>query len=126
MLDGNIATTERIIACAMEVHKHLGPGLLESIYENAMCIELQLRGIRWDRQVALPLFYKGVKLSEHRVDLIVENQVVVEIKSVERFDSVHTAQVLTYLRVASIPVGLLLNFNTAVLRHGIRRVVLNA
>ena len=76
--------------------------------------------------MALPLFYKGVRLSEHRVDLIVENQVVVEIKSVARFESVHIAQVLTYLRATSIPVGLLLNFNTAVLRHGIRRVVLNA
>ena len=126
MLDGNIEITEQIIGCAMEVHRHLGPGLIESIYENAMCVEFKHCGIQWARQVAIPLIYKGVRLSEHRVDLIVENQVVVEVKSVARFEHVHTAQLLTYLRITSIPIGLLLNFNTPALRHGIRRVVLNA
>ena len=126
MLDGETHVTERIIACATEVHRQIGPGLLESTYETAMCIEFELNGVRFTRQVRLPLFYKGILISEHRPDLIVEDKVVVEVKSIARFENVHTAQLLTYLRATSIPVGLLLNFNTAVLKHGIRRVVLGA
>ena len=126
MLDGETEMTERIIACATEVQRHLGPALLESAYETAMCVEFELNGVRFTRQVGLPLFYKGVLISEHRPDLIVEDRVVVEVKSISRFENAHTAQLLTYLRVTSIPVGLLLNFNTAVLKHGIRRVVLRA
>jgi GxxExxY protein len=108
----------------VEVHRHLGPGLLESTYENALCIEFEDNGLTFTRQVGLPLFYKGRLISEHRPDLVVENEVVVEVKSVAKFESVHMAQLLTYLRITSVRVGLLLNFNTAVLKHGIRRVVL--
>src|SRR5215831_15141639 len=98
--------TERIISAAIEVHRHLGPGLLENVYENALCYEFELRGISVARQVAVPLFYKGRLISEHRPDVIVEGCVVVEIKSVVRLEAVHWAQVLTYLRVTSTRVGL--------------------
>jgi len=124
MLEGETDTTDRIIACAIEVHRHLGPGLLESVYETALCIELESNGLSFTRQVGLLLFYKGILISEHRPDLVVENKVVVEVKSIARFENVHVAQLLTYLRVTSIRVGLLLNFNTSVLKHGLRRVVL--
>ena len=124
MLIGDSDLTDRIIACAIEVHRHLGPGLLESTYENALCAELESNGLAFTRQVALPLFYKGKLISEHRPDLVVEDHVVVEVKSIARFENVHVAQVLTYLRVTSLRVGLLLNFNSAILKHGIRRVVL--
>src|SRR5437762_4392431 len=110
------AVTERIIGCAIEVHRGLGPGLLEQTYEAAMCIELNQHGIVFDRQAVFPIEYKGITISEHRVDLIVENAVVVELKSVDRFDPVFEAQVLTYLRCTGLRVGLLINFNGRVLR----------
>jgi GxxExxY protein len=91
--------TERIIACAIEVHRQLGPGLLEGAYEEALCIEFKAAGLGHRRQVAFPVVYKGHRIGEYRVDLIVEDQVVVEIKNVERSDPVFDAQVLTYLRV---------------------------
>jgi GxxExxY protein len=116
-------TTDRIIACAMEVHRHLGPGLLESTYESALCLELSAAELRYRRQFAVPLFYKGRLLSEHRPDLIVAERVVVEIKSTERFHPVYTAQMLTYLRITNLQIGLILNFNTAWLKQGIRRVM---
>ena len=116
--------TDRIIGCAIEVHRHLGPGLLENVYESALCHELGLHGLSITRQVGVPLFYKGQLLSEHRPDLIVEGAVVVEVKSVSRIEPVHESQVLTYMRVTGVGVGLLLNFNTAVLKNGIRRFVL--
>jgi GxxExxY protein len=116
--------THRIIGCAIEVHRHLGPGLLESVYETAMVFELARQAIPLQRQVGLPLHYKGELISEHRPDLIVDNAVVVEIKSVTRLEPIHTAQVLTYLRVTGHRVGLLLNFNSVVMKNGIRRVVL--
>ena len=121
---GDIPLTEQIIACAIEVHRHLGPGLLESVYESALCIELATAGLSLKRQVGIPLHYKGILISEHRPDLIVDEHVIVEVKSVERFDSVHMAQVLTYLRVAGLRTGLLVNFNSALLKHGIKRVLL--
>ena len=108
------------------VHRVLGPGLLESVYESALCIELKANNITFARQVGIPLFYKGELLSEHRPDLIVENKVVVEVKSVERLAPIHWAQVLTYLRITSLKVGLLLNFNSPTLKDGTRRVVLKA
>lgn len=117
------ALSEPIIGCAIEVHRHLGPGLLESIYESALCIELRAAGLQFQRQVSLPLWYKGELLGEHRPDLIVGDQVVVEVKSIERLAPVHTAQMLTYLRVAQLKVGLILNFNSEVLRSGIKRVL---
>jgi len=117
------ALSEKIIGCAIEVHRELGPGLLESAYETALCIELQTAGLAVKRQVGVPLYYKGELISEHRPDLIVGNQVVVEIKSIARFEPVHTAVMLTYLRVTGLHAGLLLNFNTAFLNQGIKRVM---
>jgi len=124
LLGNEVTVTDAIIGCAIEVHKQLGPGLLESVYESAMCIELVAAGLGFARQVGIPLYCKGTLISEHRPDLVVANCVVVEIKSVERIDPVHTAQLLTYLRITGLKTGLLLNFNSALLRHGVRRVLL--
>jgi GxxExxY protein len=126
VLDGNTHLTERIIGCAIEVHRERGPGLPEAACEAALCIELQLRGLAFERQRAFSVYYKGHHISQHRPDLIVASEVVVEIKSVERFTPVHEAQILTYLRIASLKVGLLLNFNAATMRAGTKRVVLRA
>jgi GxxExxY protein len=117
--------TERIIGFAIDVHRALGPGLLESAYEECVCYELSQHGIAFMRQVPCPVIYKGVKLEcGYRIDLIVENQVVVELKAVERLLPVHDAQLLTYLRLSKLKTGLLLNFHTPVMRDGIRRLVL--
>jgi len=116
--------SEAIVGCAIEVHRQLGPGLLESIYESALCIELRDKGLSFRRQVSLPVWYKGELLGEHRPDLVINDQIIVEVKSVERLAPVHTAQMLTYLRIAHLRVGLILNFNSAVLRAGIKRVLL--
>ena len=114
----------RIIGCAIEVHRHLGPGLLESAYEAAMGIELEEVGLRYQRQVTYPAVYKGRTIGEYRVDLIVEDAVVVEIKSVERHDPVFEAQVLTYLRITGKKIGLLVNFNSRLLKDGLKRYIL--
>lgn len=116
--------TERIIGCATSVHRVLGPGLLESAYVEALSVELGEAGLRIGRQVPVPLTYKGRYLGEYRLDLLVEDAVVVEVKAVERFDPVHEAQVLTYLRLTGKRVGLLINFNRRLLREGIKRLVL--
>lgn len=116
--------TERIIGCALEVHRQLGPGLLESAYAAALQIEFAEAGLTWRSQVALPMVYKGHTIGDYRLDLLVEDTVVVEVKSVERLDPVFDAQLLTYLRLAGKRVGLLLNFNSRLLRQGIKRVVL--
>jgi GxxExxY protein len=115
--------TERIIGCAIQVHKHLGPGLLESIYESALCVEFELEGLRYQRQVAIPINYRGRTIGEHRLDLLVEDLVVLELKSVERLDPVFEAQVLTYLKISQKKVGLLINFNSQLLRQGIHRFI---
>ena len=125
-MDGDTALTERIIGCAIEVHRQLGPGLLENVYESALCIELRLNRLAFTRQVGIPLYYRGELIAEHRPDLIVEGEVIVEVKSIERLAPIHWAQVLTYLRATGLRVGLLLNFNSPTLRAGTRRVVLNA
>jgi GxxExxY protein len=125
-VDGNTDLTEQIIGCALEVHRRLGPGLLENVYESALCIELEFNGLAFTRQVGIPLYYRGELIAEHRPDLVVEGQVIVEVKSVERLAPIHWAQVLTYLRATGLHVGLLLNFNSPTLRAGTRRVVLNA
>ena len=117
--------TEKIIGCAIEVHRSLGPGLLEQTYEAAMCVEMDRWELSFERQAIFPIVYKGVKISEHRVDLIVEKAVVVELKSVERYDPVFMAQVLTYLRCSGLRVGLLINSNGRVLRSGVRRFLLD-
>lgn len=116
--------TERIIGCAIAVHRELGPGLLESIYEAALAIEFRDQQVRCAQQVKIPVRYKGQSLGEHRADFIIEDTVVLEIKSVERFDPVFDAQVLTYLRLAGLRRGLLLNLNSRLLKDGIRRYVL--
>lgn len=123
-MDGEQILTEKIITCAIEVHRELGPGLLENAYEGALAIELATAGLKYDRQVLLPMHYRGARIGEYRVDLIVESQVVVEIKSVLRYDPVFAAQVLTYLRVTGLQVGLLLNFGRPMLIDGIKRIVL--
>lgn len=118
--------TERIIGAAMEVHRALGPGLLESTYEECVAREMQLGGLRFERQAPLPVAYKGVQLDcGYRLDFLVERAVVVELKSVDTLRPIHEAQLLTYLRLGGWTVGLLINFNAPVLRNGIRRVVLN-
>ena len=113
--------TERIIGCAIEVHRQPGPGLLESVYESAMCIELDLAGLAYERQKAVPVLYKGHLIGEHRLDLLVKGTVIVELKSVERFDPVFQAQVMSYLKLTGKPVGLMINFNTRLLKEGIHR-----
>jgi len=116
--------TEKIIGCAIEVHRTLGPGLLESTYESALGVELEINGIQFQRQVICPVSYKGRVVGDYRLDLLVENSVIVEIKSVERHDPIFEAQLLTYLKITGHKRGLLLNFNTRLLKEGIKRFVL--
>lgn len=123
-MDHEEKVTETIIGCAIEVHRELGPGLLENAYLAALAIELEAAGLRFEQQVRVPIQYKGRLIGEYRLDLLVADAVVVEIKSVERFDPVFEAQVLTYLRVAKKRVGLLINFNTRLLKQGVKRFVL--
>lgn len=118
------AVANGVIGAAIEVHRHLGPGLLESTYELALGHELELRGYSFVRQARLPVRYKALELdTAYRVDLLVNNCVVVELKVVDRLTPLHEAQLLTYLRHGGFTLGLLLNFNTTVLRDGIRRIV---
>ena len=120
------SVTEKIIGAAIAVHRHLGPGLLESAYEECLCKELDLNGINFKRQLPLPVEYKGVKLDcGYRLDLLVENAVVIECKSVESLAPIHDAQMLTYLKLGNWQVGLLINFNVVILKDGIRRIVNN-
>ena len=115
--------TDKIIGCAIEVHRHLGPGLLESVYESALCIELEHHPLKFQCQLALPIKYRERLIGELRLDIIVENSVVFELKSVERMDPLFEAQLLTYLRLSGIKTGLLINFNSRLLHQGIKRVV---
>lgn len=116
--------SEQIIGGAIEVHRTLGPGLYESVYEECLAHELTGRGLRFRRQVALPLIYKGIRLDGgYRLDLLVENKVVVEVKAVEHLLPVHEVQILTYLRLTGAWLGLLINFHVATLHRGVRRVV---
>ena len=117
--------TNEILAAAIEVHRVLGPGLLESVYEQCMCRALKLRNVPYECQVPLPLIYKGDRVEAgFRIDLLVSDQVVVEIKAVEKLLPVHDAQLLTYLKLTKRRVGLLINFNVPLLKEGIRRRVL--
>ena len=121
----NDLLTEKIIGLAIEVHRHLGPGLLESAYEECLCHELNANALAFRRQVPLPVVYKSVRLDcGYRMDVVVDYRVIIELKTVERLIPIHDAQVLTYMKLAKIPTGLLLNFNTAVLKDGIRRLML--
>jgi GxxExxY protein len=116
--------TEAIIGAAIEVHRALGPGLLEAIYEECRCHELSLRGISFKRQVTLPVQYKGIFLDcGYRLDMLIEEKVAVEIKAIERILPVHEAQLLTYLKIGGWQGGLLINFNVPLLKYGIRRIV---
>jgi len=122
MVENKISKT--IIGCAIEVHRKLGPGLLESAYQECLLYELKLAGLKVRKEIPMPIVYKEVKLDHgYRLDLLVEEKVVVEIKAVEDFRDVHLAQVLTYLRLGNYKLGLLLNFNTTVLKNGIKRVI---
>jgi len=118
------AITERIIKCAIEVHRALGPGLLENVYEEAMDVECALDGMDVQRQIKVPVLYRGKTIGEYKPDMLINNLVIVEIKSVERFDPVFEAQILTYLRITSKRVGLLINFNSRLVKDGIKRYVL--
>lgn len=120
----NNLLTEQILKAAFKVHTELGPGLLESAYEECLYYELKQTGFLVDKQKALQLIYYEVKLDAgYRIDLLVENAVVVEVKAVEALNDVHTAQVLTYLKLSGCKVGLLLNFNVASLKNGIKRLI---
>ena len=117
--------SEKIIGCAIEVHKALGPGLLESAYEDCLVYELLRKGLHLERQKPIPLIYKNIRLDcGYRLDLLVENRVVVELKSIETFAPVHEAQILTYMRFSKMKTGLLINFNVTVLKNGLKRYVL--
>lgn len=118
------ALVSRTIGCAIEVHRHLGPGLLERIYARALSIELGACGIAFVPEQRFPIYYRGHLLHEQRVDLVVEGQLIVEVKAVENIAPVHQAQVLSYLRASEMRVGLLMNFNAARLADGLRRIVL--
>jgi GxxExxY protein len=120
------ALTEKIIGAAIEVHRHLGPGLLESIYEECLCYELSQLGLQFQRQVYLPITYKGLKLeSAYKMDLVVGDAIVIEIKATEQVSPVHHSQLLTYLKCANKSLGLLINFNVPILKNGLKRVVNN-
>ena len=114
---------ESTIGAAIEVHRHLGPGFLESAYEAALELELRSRSIRFERQVALPIVYKGHAVADYRLDVVVEGELVLELKAVESLLPIHTAQLLSYLKAGAFQVGLLINFNVPLLKHGIRRLL---
>ena len=116
--------SRRIIGAAIEVHRHLGPGLLESAYQSCLAFELRQRGLRIEAQKALPVTYREVKLDcGYRLDLVVEDEIIVEVKAVENLLPIHEAQLLSYLRLANKKVGLLLNFHVSVLKSGLKRIV---
>ena len=117
--------SNKVVGFAIEVHKHLGPGLLESAYEECLAFELRQQGIDFKRQVALPILYKGMQLDcAYRMDLVVERYLVIEIEAVEQLLPIHQAQLLTYLKLSTLKFGLLPNFNVALLRDGIKRMIL--
>lgn len=116
--------SSKIIGAAIEVHKTLGPGLLESAYEECLCHELELRKVLFERQRELPIEYKGKELDcGYRLDVVVNNEIILELKSCEKIKPIHKAQLLTYLKLSNIKLGLLLNFNTPAMKEGIVRVV---
>lgn len=114
--------TDKIMCCAIEVHRNLGPGLLESAYEESLDFELNRAGLFTQRQLAVPVVYKDIRLDcGYRIDLLVENAVIIELKTVDAFAPVHEAQILTYMKFASKEIGLLMNFNVTLLRNGVKR-----
>jgi GxxExxY protein len=122
-MDENVIS-KIVFECALKVHKILGPGLLESAYEECLFYELKKVGLKIEKQKALPLIYEEVKLDVgYRIDIIIENKFIVEVKSVESLNDVHLAQLLTYLRLSNCKLGLLINFNVSLLKNGVKRVI---
>ena len=116
--------TDKIIGAAIEVHRRLGPGLLEAVYEECLCYELSQAGLKFQRQMHLPITYKGIKFeSAYKMDLVVEDAIVIEIKAIEEMLPIHSAQLLTYLKSSNKRVGLLINFNVPILKTGLKRIV---
>ena len=122
--DATEALITRIIGICIAVHRELGPGLLESIYSRAICLELETAGLSFEVEKQVPVLYRGIVLCHHRLDIVVDLKVLLEIKAVERLAPIHYAQVLSYLRISKLPVALLMNFNTVVLPDGLKRIVL--
>jgi len=117
--------TSKIIGAAIEVHKSLGPGLLERTYEECLCIELEENGLNYEKQLLLPIRYKNRELKDaYRIDVLVEKEVIVELKSVEKILNIHKAQLLTYMKLSNKKLGLLMNFNVDLLKNGIKRLIL--
>ena len=117
--------SNRIIGCAIEVHRNLGPGLLESTYEQCLAHEFSLNDINFKKQVTLPIEYKGIYLDcGYRIDLLVENEIIIELKSVSEIIGIHEAQILTYMKLAKIKYGLLINFNVTLLKDGLKSFIL--
>ena len=117
--------TEKVIGCAIEVHRTLGPGLLESAYQECLFYELKSCGLYVERELNLPIVYKEIKIDHgYRIDLLIEKILVIELKTVEKFTDVHTAQILTYMRLGGYSTGLLINFNTKLLKDGIKRFII--
>jgi GxxExxY protein len=118
------ALSKQVIGAAIEVHRHLGPGLLESAYEECLCRELDLNGFKFERQKPLPVNYKGTQIDcSYRLDILVEDSIILELKSVHKIEPIHQAQMMTYLKLANLKLGLLLNFNVPMMRDGIQRIV---
>ncbi|MCB0458156.1 MAG: GxxExxY protein [Flavobacteriaceae bacterium] len=116
--------TEKIIGAAIEVHRELGPGLLESAYQQCLLFELKKLGLQVENEKALPIIYKEIKIDHgYRIDILVENKIVIEIKTVDFLNDIHEAQILTYLKLGNYPIGLLINFHTKLLKNGLRRFI---
>lgn len=117
--------SNKVIGCALNVHRELGPGLLESTYEQCLCYEISKAGIQFERQKELPVRYQDVDIDcGYRIDLLIEGALIIELKSVDKLERIHEAQLLTYMKLSTIEIGLLINFNSVLLRDGIRRMVL--
>ena len=117
--------SKQVIGLAIEVHKNLGPGLLESVYEQCLSYELQMNNIEHQCQVEVPVIYKGHQLNQnYRIDLLIDNQLIIELKAVDKLQGIHQAQLLTYMKLTQIKTGLLINFNESILKNGIKRFVL--
>lgn len=116
--------TRKIIACAIEVHRRLGPGLLEKLYKEALVIEFELNNLKVEKNVQIPVEYKGRSIGDYYIDLLVDDKVILELKSVERHDPIFEAQILSYMKLTGKRVGLLINFNSKMVKDGIRRFVL--
>jgi GxxExxY protein len=118
------AITYKVIGLAIEVHRQLGPGLLESAYQQCLYYEIKNSGLKVEKEISLPIIYKDLKIDHgYRMDLLVENRLVLELKTVEGFSAVHFAQILTYLKLGNYPLGLLLNYNSTILRNNIKRLI---